>query len=382
MPVHLRRKKRPDGSLKGYYAEFYDASRKPPQKRLSLGTRDSQTARQKLADWERQYAMGLFDPWLDKPKEEGVTAAEAMERFLADRAEHCTTSTVDTYGYVLRPMVDTLGPAFPLYGVEARHIEARIATPKSEHTRKTHADRLRIFFDWCVAERLIERSPMPKRKRAKGQRDRKKAPLHFLSEDEYERLIACIETDAELKGLDGGNGWLLDAVRVAVGSGMRLGELVALEWGAVDLASGVLHVRNTEGFTTKSGRERPVPIVGEALPVIERLHAEAIEQGRRKRPAKRSRVLRGSTGGDLAGDYLSERFRFYRRMAALPEAIHFHSLRHTFASWWVQRGGDLYRLKEVMGHADLKTTMKYAQLRPESLIDEARRLFPEASVVS
>lgn len=87
-------------------------------------------------------------------------------------------------------------------------------------------------------------------------------------------------------------------------------------------------------------------------------------------------MLRGSTGGNLAGDYLSERFRFYRRMAALPEAIHFYSLRHTFASWWVQRRGDLYRLKEVMGHADLKTTMKYAHLRPESLIDEARRLFP------
>ena len=36
------------------------------------------------------------------------------------------------------------------------------------------------------------------------------------------------------------------------------------------------------------------------------------------------------------------------------EGIKFHSLRHTFASWWVMRGGDIYRLKEVLGHADIQ----------------------------
>lgn len=64
-----------------------------------------------------------------------------------------------------------------------------------------------------------------------------------------------------------------------------------------------------------------------------------------------------------------------RRLARLPEKINFHSLRHTFASWRVLRGGDLYRLKEVMGHADIQTTMIYAHLRPDALLEEMEKCF-------
>ena len=54
---------------------------------------------------------------------------------------------------------------------------------------------------------------------------------------------------------------------------------------------------------------------------------------------------------------------------------HFHTLRHTFASWWVMGGGDLYRLKEVLGHASIEQTMKYAHLRPEAQKDDMDRIF-------
>ena len=78
--------------------------------------------------------------------------------------------------------------------------------------------------------------------------------------------------------------------------------------------------------------------------------------------------------------YLSERFRFYRRLAKLPENLPFHSLRHTFASWFVLRGGDLYRLKEILGHADMRTTLKYTHLRPDALREEMRKTFGENSL--
>ncbi|MEO1571667.1 MAG: site-specific integrase [Bacteroidota bacterium] len=386
MGVSLRRKLRADGSLKGYAAVFYDADRRPKRKERALGTRDKQAARSKLTKLERAWAAGDFDPWAERPKEEGVTVASAVGRFLENRAHHCSPSTLATYGSILNPFARQLAPAFPLYGVEPRHVEAYLAlptpkgTPRSPATTKNHADRLRIFFAWCVEERLVERSPMPERRRARSQQDRREEEIPFLSVDDFARLVTCIEADAAMQQMEGGNRWLLDAVRVAVGSGLRLGELAALRWGAVDFDAGVLHVRNTDDFTTKSGRKRPVPIVGEAAPVLERLHAEACASSRSGKPGARTPVLRGATGKALAGDYASRRFRHYRRLSGLPEALRFHSLRHTFASWWVQRGGDLYRLKEIMGHADLKTTMKYAHLRPESLVDEARRIFPPIAV--
>jgi hypothetical protein len=62
-------------------------------------------------------------------------------------------------------------------------------------------------------------------------------------------------------------------------------------------------------------------------------------------------------------------------MAGLPESINFHSLRHTFAAWAVMRGMDLYRLKEILGHADMKTTLVYAHLQPDALRRAMQRCF-------
>jgi hypothetical protein len=57
------------------------------------------------------------------------------------------------------------------------------------------------------------------------------------------------------------------------------------------------------------------------------------------------------------------------------EDINFHSLRHTFASWAVMRGMDLYRLKEIMGHSDIQVTMRYAHLRPDATRKDMERFF-------
>lgn len=386
MGVHLRAKKRPDGTLKGYYGEFYDAARQPRQKWVSLGTCDKQSARQRLVRMEREWARGEYDPWTDRVRREGTTAIEALELFLENRRRSgCATSTVDTYDAVLRPLLDELGPGFPLYGVEERHIRRYLARParqqnpnskkppkpRSEATKKSYGDRIRIFLAWCVEEKLLTTSPAPEP--SKGKRGRRRDLPEFLSQQDYERLLFVIKGDAELKGLDHGNRWLLDAVRFAVGTGLRRGELCALRWGAVDLTGRMLHVRNEGGFTTKSGHERAVPLVGEAHAVAARLDVE--RQARGQEHDRSGLVFSGAEGGPLSGSYVSKRFRKYRKLAGLPPEFNFHSLRHTFASWWVQRGGDLYRLKEVLGHADIKTTMKYAHLRPETLLQEAERIF-------
>ena len=55
------------------------------------------------------------------------------------------------------------------------------------------------------------------------------------------------------------------------------------------------------------------------------------------------------------------------------ENLHFHDLRHHFASQFVMRGGSLQALKELLGHADLKMTLRYAHLAPRYLRDEIER---------
>ena len=48
-----------------------------------------------------------------------------------------------------------------------------------------------------------------------------------------------------------------------------------------------------------------------------------------------------------------------------PEHLHFHDLRHSFASWFVMRGGSLQALLTILGHADIKMTLRYAHLAPD-----------------
>jgi hypothetical protein len=56
--------------------------------------------------------------------------------------------------------------------------------------------------------------------------------------------------------------------------------------------------------------------------------------------------------------------------AAGLKDFHFHDLRHHFASWYIMRGGSLPSLQQILGHADLKMTLRYAHLAPEHLRSE------------
>ena len=59
--------------------------------------------------------------------------------------------------------------------------------------------------------------------------------------------------------------------------------------------------------------------------------------------------------------------------AARLDGFRFHDCRHHFASWFVMRGGSLQALKELLGHADLKMTLRYAHLSPEHLRSEVAK---------
>src|SRR5262249_53904958 len=54
--------------------------------------------------------------------------------------------------------------------------------------------------------------------------------------------------------------------------------------------------------------------------------------------------------------------------------IRFHDLRHTFASHWVMRGGDLFKLQKILGHKSIMMTQRYAHLAPDAFKEDYARL--------
>ena len=56
------------------------------------------------------------------------------------------------------------------------------------------------------------------------------------------------------------------------------------------------------------------------------------------------------------------------------EGFHVHQMRHTFACHWLERGGSLVALQQVLGHASIVTTQRYARLTDEAVMRETQRL--------
>lgn len=72
--------------------------------------------------------------------------------------------------------------------------------------------------------------------------------------------------------------------------------------------------------------------------------------------------------------WIVHNFKKYVLKANINPKLHFHSLRHTFASWLVQKGISIYGVCKLLGHADIKTTEIYAHLRNDDLRNAVERL--------
>jgi len=159
-----------------------------------------------------------------------------------------------------------------------------------------------------------------------------------------------------------------DLFFTAFHTGMRLGELVNLKWNAVDLRRKIIMVRNDESFSTKSKRERIIPINKRLFSKLKKRYQKGlINDGT-------DYVFQKIKGIRLNQECVSKGFKKAVRESKLDERIHFHTLRHSFASNLVQKGASIYVVKELMGHTDLSTTQIYSHLRSENLVEAIQLL--------
>lgn len=156
--------------------------------------------------------------------------------------------------------------------------------------------------------------------------------LRYLDVEEEERLMAIL---AEYYP------YLADIVAVGLATGLRKSELLGLRVADVDFNQAVIHV-----LQTKSGRPRAVPVGEEAATILWRQvkpGAEFVWTSRR-------------TGRP----YLDPKkaMREACRLSKL-EGVTLHVLRHTYGTRLAAAGVDVATIKELMGHSDIKTTMRY-----------------------
>jgi len=179
----------------------------------------------------------------------------------------------------------------------------------------------------------VERSPFPRRL------------LPKVQERPPDRLTN--EQASALKALPEPYGF---ACRLGLGTGLRWAELTRVQ--ASDLERGFLVVHQT-----KSGRVRRVPLgqrlLGEVSTHVGRLVPFA-----------------GSSSGVFA--------RTVRRLSGIA-GFHPHQMRHTFACYWLEQGGSLAALQQILGHASIVTTQRYARLTDEIVMAEQLKMEQRAT---
>jgi site-specific recombinase XerD len=155
---------------------------------------------------------------------------------------------------------------------------------------------------------------------------------------------------------------------IALFTGMRLGELVNMRWSWIDLEQRIITVKNSDIFITKGKKERLIPIHLNVMNILFAL--SKIERCRNENDF----VFKKLNNVKLNEDFVSKQFKISVRAAKLNDDIHFHTLRHSFASILVQRGVSLYVVKELLGHEDIKTTQVYSHLTQVSLLNAVNML--------
>jgi integrase len=175
-------------------------------------------------------------------------------------------------------------------------------------------------------------------------------------------------------------------VMFAVGAlaGLRTGEVIGLDWRDVDLLTQRIHIRRQvqDGKLTplKDSESRIAPILDSLLPILEQWRLRTGGAGlmfRPKHPTRGGRPDLEKPSSYIRQHTLNTRLQAVLRKLGLaaakddasagaPALNWYRCTRHTFASHWVLDGRSMERLRLILGHEDLSTTMRYAHLAPGS----------------
>ena len=278
------------------------------------------------------------------------------------RAErHVSPHTSRAYLSDVRQLLDAGGVAAPAT-VRADTIRHWLRELDGVADRTSIARKLaavRGFFRFLVDTGRVRRDPTigiatPK--------TRRKLPVH-LTLDEIDRLLVAPAADTLLGLRDRA------FIEVLYSAGIRVGELVGLDWERVDVDAAALRVLG------KGRKERVVPVGRPALRALA-VYRDACRAAGQE--ATRGAVFRNRRGGRLTARSVARLLERHVLVSGTTAKATPHALRHTFATHLLGAGADLRAIQELLGHASLSTTQRYTHVDLRRLMEVYDRAHPRA----
>ncbi len=293
----------------------------------------------------------------------GYTFSQAADEWIENHAKiRKAPSSVRTDRQMFRDDILPHVGAMPIRDIAPEHVEAIISRLLGQGLSPSSVNRrlqlLRAVFYYAMKRRRAIYNPV----RVVGLLKTQPPPFNYWERHEANQFLEYIGKKYEGRKSD--LGFLF---KFAMNTGMRLGEILGLGWGDVDLGNRLIAVRRTYDSyqckikeTTKGRKLRHVPINSA-------IYDDLVEM-----KARRDGELVFSTITGNPKDRSNVTHYFHRdSREAEVRRIRFHDLRHTYASHFMMNGGDIYHLKEILGHSDMKTTERYAHLSKTFLVDKA-----------
>lgn len=230
---------------------------------------------------------------------------------------------------------------------------------KSSIGRKLAA--LKGFFRYLVATRHIDKDPLLLINSPKQEKPLPK----FLSVDDVFQLLGNMKLKGPLDIRDRA------ALEVFYSTGIRVSELVGLNWSDVDFELGIVRVLG------KGAKERIVPIGKMALDALRGYSVEVAKKW--NLPCKgENPVFLNNRGDRITTRSVARLLEKHLREVGIQVKVSPHGLRHTFATHLLNSGADLRVIQEMLGHASLSTTQRYTHLNLDQLTAVYDKAHPRA----
>ena len=317
---------------------------------------------------EKQYRKGgyktLIEAQLDLPNvvfdnSTDIKFAGLAKAFITRHCElKCKQSTIDLYQRNIDRHFQHLKPKI-VRDMSHKDIENLVFTLKKKGLSNLTINKLiqllRVIFNYGIENKFISKSPILKSDRLKEE----KKGINVLDENQiYEFLETAKERNIKTYAL----------LAMALYTGMRRGELLALEWSDIDFKNLRIKINKQvykhERTTTKSNKTRFVDIPENLVIILQKY---------RKQQTIMSKIVFCNSIGKYMNPSLLERNHFGATLKALnkklPEdeqiQLRFHDLRHTYATYLLSRGVPIKYVQEQLGHSSAKMTLDvYASYMP------------------
>lgn len=329
---------------KAYLVQYRSGKR---TRRYTIGAHGVLTADEARIEAKRllgDVARGEDPSGSKQARMQAPTVSALCDRFLTEYAErHCKPSTLRDYSSSIRRFVK---PTFGLMlidevsraDVAALHLKISEKTPYQANRVMALISKLfNVAEDWG----LRTEGTNPARRIKKNKEEEKK---RYLRDEEQERLGqvlgACLDEGTETV-------YAVSAIMLLMLTGCRKSEITTLQWSYVTYT-------HLELPDSKTGRRR-VPLPRDAYEILMSL----------PRMEGNPHVILGNTPTGYLTD-LEKPWQRIRKRAGL-EDVRLHDLRHTYASVAVNNGIDPFMLKEIMGHKNLSTTLRYSHLADDAV---------------